>query len=117
MPRKFNTRKKYHVKKGDMVEVVSGNDKGKQGKILTVITKTDRVIVEGVNIRTKHQKPNQQNPQGGRIQIEMPIHISNVMPLDPKSNEPTRIGRKFIEEEGRSRWVRVSKKSGEVLDS
>lgn len=117
MPRKFNQQKKFHVKKGDVVSVISGNDKGKQGKILSVDTKNERVIVEGVNIRTKHQKPNQQNQQGGRVQMEMSIHISNVMPNDPKSGEATRIGRKFISEEGKSRWVRFAKKSGEVLDN
>jgi len=116
MPRKFNQQKKYHVRKGDMVAVISGNDKGKQGKILRVVTESDRVVVEGVNIRTKHEKPNQANPQGARVKIELPIHISNVMPLDPKTNEPTRIGRKQIEKNGKMVWVRFSKTSGEIIE-
>ncbi|MCH8568672.1 MAG: 50S ribosomal protein L24 [Balneolales bacterium] len=121
MPRKFNKQKKLHVKKGDMVKVISGASRGKGkedgiGKVLMVFPETERVLVEGINVRVKHQKPNQEYPQGGRLQKEMPIHVSNVMPLDPVSNEPTRVGRKKIEENGKSRWVRYSKLSGEVLD-
>ncbi len=116
MPRTKNKQKKFHVKKGDIVEVITGVDSGKQGKILQVITRKERVIVEGVNMKTKHHKPSQQYPQGGRIQQEMPVHISNVMPIDPVSGKPTRIGRKKLEESGKSRWVRYSKDSGEVLD-
>ena len=116
MPRTKNKQKKFHVKKGDVVVVITGEDSGKRGKILEVISSKERVIVEGINMRTKHQKPSQQYPQGGRIQQEMPIHISNVMPIDPVSDNPTRIGRKRLEEEGRSRWVRYAKDSGEVLD-
>lgn len=115
MPRKFNKQKKLHVKKGDMVEVISGASRGR-GKVLAVFPDKERVLVEGINIRIKHQKPNQQYQQGGRLEREMPVHVSNVMPLDPVSNEPTRIGRKKIEEDGKTRWVRVSKLSGEVLD-
>lgn len=117
MPRKKNHHKKLHVKRGDIVEVIAGNDKGKRGKILDVNPQKERVIVEGVNIRVKHEKPSQQYQQGGRIEIEMPIHASNVMPLDPVSDNPTRIGRKRIEESGKSRWVRYAKDSGEVLDN
>ncbi len=116
MPRKSNKQKKYHVKKGDTVEVIAGNDKTKRGKVLDIIAKKDRVLVEGVNMRTKHHKPSQQYQQGGRMKQEMPIHISNVMPIDPVSGNPTRIGRKRIEETGKSRWVRYAKDSGEVLD-
>lgn len=116
MPRKFNTNKKFHVKKGDTVQVIAGEDKGSTGKILEVYTKNNRVLVEGVNMRIKHHKPSQQYPQGGRLKQEIPIHISNVMPIDPVSGNPTRIGRKRIEETGKSRWVRYSKESGEVLD-
>lgn len=116
MPRKFNKQKKLHVKRGDTVKVIAGNDKGATGKILDIYPKKDRVLVEGVNIRVKHHKPSQQYPQGGRMEQEMPIHISNVMPLDPVSGNATRIGRKRIEETGKSRWVRYSKESGEVLD-
>ncbi|WP_010285072.1 50S ribosomal protein L24 [Bacillus timonensis] len=101
-----------HVKKGDKVQVISGKDKGKQGVILESYPKKDRVLVEGVNIVKKHSKPSQANPQGGIISQEAPIHVSNVMPLDPKSGTPTRVG--YKEENGKK--VRVAKKSGEVLD-
>lgn len=116
MPRTSNQQKKLHVKKGDIVRVISGNDKGKEGRILTVYPAKERILVEGINMRTKHQKPNQENPQGGRTQREMPIHVSNVMPLDPVSNEPTRIGRMRVEANGKSTWARYAKKSGELLD-
>jgi len=117
MPRKFNKRKKVHVKKGDEVQVIAGNDKGKTGRLLMVMPQEERVIVEGINMRIHHDKPSQQNPRGGRIEREEPIHISNVMVIDPTTGEPTRIGRKRIEEDGKSRWVRYAKVSGEVLDN
>ncbi|MED4402170.1 50S ribosomal protein L24 [Metabacillus fastidiosus] len=101
-----------HVKKGDKVMVISGKDKGKQGVILAAFPKQDRVLVEGVNIVKKHSKPSQVNPQGGIVSQEAPIHVSNVMPLDPKSGEPTRIGYKVVD----GKKVRVAKKSGETLD-
>lgn len=101
-----------HVKKGDKVQVISGKDKGKQGVILQALPKKNRVIVEGINIVKKHAKPSQANPQGGIIDMEAPIHVSNVMPLDPKSNEPTRVGYKIVDGEK----VRIAKKSGEELD-
>ncbi|MBM4764930.1 50S ribosomal protein L24 [Bacillus sp. B15-48] len=101
-----------HVKKGDKVVVISGKDKGKTGNILASFPKQDRVLVEGVNIVKKHAKPSQLNPQGGIISQEAPIHVSNVMPIDPKSGKPTRVG--YKEENGKK--VRVAKKSGEVLD-
>lgn len=116
MSRKFNKQNKLHVKKGDIVSIIAGNDKGQSGRVLMVFPEKQRVLVEGINMRTKHQKPSQENPQGGRVKQEMPIHVSNVLPLDPASNEPTRVGRKRIEEEGKGRWVRYSKLSGEVLD-
>ena len=81
-----------HVKKGDKVMVISGKDKGKTGVILSAFPKKDRVLVEGVNIVKKHSKPSQMNPQGGIISQEAPIHVSNVMPIDPKTGEPTRVG-------------------------
>ncbi|WP_077620224.1 50S ribosomal protein L24 [Bacillus sinesaloumensis] len=101
-----------HVKKGDKVQVISGKDKGKQGVILESFPKKDRVLVEGVNIVKKHSKPSQANPQGGIISQEAPIHVSNVMPLDPKSGTPTRVGYKDVD----GKKVRVAKKSGELLD-
>lgn len=116
MSRKLNTQPKLHVKKGDTVSVLSGNDKGKTGKVLRVYPSKERVLVEGVNIRIKHQKPNQEFPQGGRIEREMPIHVSNVLPLDPSTNQPTRVGRKQIEVNGKTKWVRYAKVSGEILD-
>ncbi len=101
-----------HVKKGDKVVVISGKDKGKQGTILAAYPKKNRVLVEGVNIVKKHSKPSQANPQGGIIRLEAAIHVSNVMPLDPKSGKPTRVGYKI--ENGKK--VRVAKISGETLD-
>jgi large subunit ribosomal protein L24 len=100
-----------HVKKGDKVMVISGKDKGKTGVILTAFPKQDRVIVEGVNIIKKHMKPNQANPQGGIVTQEAAIHVSNVMLIDPKTGEPTRVGYKV--EDGKK--VRVAKKSGEII--
>ncbi|GAA0323414.1 50S ribosomal protein L24 [Bacillus carboniphilus] len=101
-----------HVKKGDKVMVISGKDKGKTGVILAAYPKKNRVLVEGVNIVKKHAKPSQLNPQGGIISHEAAIHVSNVMPIDPKSGQPTRVG--YTEVDGKK--VRVAKKSGEKLD-
>ena len=100
-----------HVKKGDKVMVISGKDKGKTGVVLTAFPKKDRVLVEGVNIIKKHMKPNQANPQGGIVSQEAAIHVSNVMLIDPKTGEPTRVGYKV--EDGKK--VRVAKKSGEII--
>ncbi|MEK3889008.1 50S ribosomal protein L24 [Bacillus sp. FSL K6-3431] len=109
-----------HVKKGDKVMVITGKDKGKTGTILAAFPKKDRVLVEGVNIVKKHSKPSQENPQGGINSQEASIHISNVMIIDPKTNEPTRIGYKKVQvktKDGeKSVSVRVAKKSGELLD-
>ncbi|MBP2242883.1 large subunit ribosomal protein L24 [Cytobacillus eiseniae] len=101
-----------HVKKGDKVMIISGKDKGKTGVILAAFPKQDRVLVEGVNIVKKHSKPSQVNPQGGIINHEAPVHVSNVMPVDPKSGQPTRVGYQTVD----GKKVRVAKKSGEVLD-
>lgn len=105
------------IKKDDMVMVVAGNYKGKTGKVLKVFPSKNRVIVEGVSISKRHTKPNQQNPQGGIIEKEASINASNVMVLDPKSNEPTRVGHKIIidDKTSKKRSVRVSKTSGEML--
>ncbi|ACQ70548.1 50S ribosomal protein L24 [Exiguobacterium profundum] len=100
-----------HVKKGDTVQVMSGKDKGKQGVILKAMPSKNRVVVEGVNVMKKHAKPSQANPQGGILEIEAPIHVSNVMPLDPKTGKPTRVGFKVVD----GKKVRVAK-SGESLD-
>ena len=103
--------KKIHIKKGDTVYVNAGNDKGKTGKVLTVIPDKDRAIVEGVNIVSKHTKPNTKQPQGGIIKQEASVHISNLQLIDPKTNKPTRVGYKF---EG-DKKIRYSKSSGEEI--
>jgi len=117
MPRTSNKQKKLHVRKGDMVRILAGNDRGKEGKVLRVYPKKERVIVEGANVSIHHTRPNQLYPQGGRIEQEMPIHISNVQPLD-SNGDATRIGRKRIDdaETGRGSWIRVAKTTGEELD-
>ncbi|MDY0200452.1 MAG: 50S ribosomal protein L24 [Bacteroidales bacterium] len=104
--------KKLHVKKGDMVFVNAGEYKGKQGKVLEMLVKKERAIVEGVNIISRHTKPNATYPQGGIIKKEAPIHISNLMLVDPTSGKPTRIGRRRNEKD---KLVRYSKKSGEEI--
>lgn len=105
-------QKKLHIKKGDTVFVNAGESKGRQGRVLEVIRKSDRAIVEGINLVSKHTKPNAKSPQGGIIKKEAPVHISNLMLVDPSSGKPTRIGRKST---GKSRLVRYSKKSGEEI--
>ena len=102
------------VVKNDMVVVLSGKYRGKSGKVLKVFPKQNRVIVEGVNIIKRHTKPSQKNQQGGIIEKEAPIHVSNLMVVDPKSGEPTRVGYKYLEDRTK---VRLSKKSGEMLGS
>ncbi|WP_174615408.1 50S ribosomal protein L24 [Virgibacillus ihumii] len=101
-----------HVKKGDKVKVISGKDRGKDGTILEAYPKKDRVLVEGINMTKKHAKPSQDNPQGGILNQEAPIHVSNVMLIDPKSGEPTRVG--YQDNDGKK--VRIAKKSGEAVD-
>ena len=99
------------IKKGDKVQIIAGKDKGKSGKVIQVITKSNKVVVEGVNIITKHQKPTAINPQGGIINKEAPIHISNVMPLDPETGKGTRV--RFEMKDGKK--VRVAVKSGKEI--
>ena len=103
--------KKFHIKKGDTVYVNAGNDKGKTGKVLEVIVDKDRAIVEGINMVSKHTKPNSKQPQGGIIKQEAPIHISNLNLIDPKSGKPTRVGYKMDGE----KKIRYAKKSGEEI--
>ncbi|MDO5035819.1 MAG: 50S ribosomal protein L24 [Porphyromonas sp.] len=103
---------KFHIKKGDTVYVNAGEDKGKTGRVLMVDTKKQRAIVEGINFITKRTKPSAQHPQGGLVKREASVHISNLNPVDPKSNAPTRIGRRRSED---GRLVRYSKRSGEEL--
>lgn len=80
-----------HVKKGDTVEIISGDQKGSTGKVMRVFPDTQRVLVEGLNLVHKHVRPSQKNPQGGRIRVEKPIHISNVLPVSPKSSKASRV--------------------------
>ena len=103
---------KLHIKKGDMVQVMAGDNKGKQGKVLKVEVSKQRAVVEGVNLCKKATKPNAQNPQGGIVEKEAPIHVSNLMVLDPKSGMPTRVGRKA---DAKGKLVRNAKKSGEEI--
>jgi large subunit ribosomal protein L24 len=103
---------KLHIKKGDLVYVISGESKGQQGKVLSVMIKDERALVEGVNMVSKHTKPNSKYPQGGIIKKEAPIHISNLMLIDPATGKPSRIGRKLNE---KGKLVRFSKKSGEEI--
>jgi len=101
-----------HVKKGDTVVVIAGDDKGKTGTIMKVDVSGGKVLVQGINRVYRHLKPSRQHPQGGRIQKEMPIAISNVLPADPKTNQPTRVGFRIGSDGSK---VRFAKKSGEVL--
>ena len=103
---------KLHIKKGDTVKVIAGDDRGKEGRVLSVEAKKNRAIVEGVNIVTKATKPNAQHPQGGLIKKEAPINMSNIMLLDPKSGKPTRIG---FRKNDAGKTVRYSKKSGQEI--
>lgn len=102
---------KFHIKKDDTVKVISGESRGEEGKVLEVYPDKNRALVEGVNIVKRHTKPNATHPNGGIVEQEAPIHLSNLMLVDPKTGEATRIGRK--EEKGK--LVRYSKKSGEVI--
>lgn len=104
--------KKFHIKKGDMVVVNAGEDKGKQGKVLSVDPTKERAIVEGVNMVKKHTKPSATHPQGGIVEQEAGIHISNLTLIDPSTGAPTKVGRK-VQEDGTI--VRYAKKSGEIL--
>ena len=103
---------KFHIKKGDIVIVNAGESKGMQGRVLEVITSKETAIVEGVNMVSKHTKPNAKHPQGGIIKKEAPIHISNLAVVDPSTGKATRIGRRLNEE---GKLVRFSKKSGEEI--
>ncbi len=101
-----------HVKKGDMVVVITGDDKGKTGEVIRVFPDREKVLVQGINRVYKHLRPSRTNPQGGRIQKEMPINISNVLPVDPKTARPTRVGFKINPDGSKER---IAKRSGESL--
>jgi large subunit ribosomal protein L24 len=105
------------IHKNDNVIVISGNDRGKTGKVLKVFPKVSRIIIEGINLRKRHTKPSQKSPQGGIIEKEAPINASNVMLLDPKTNEPTRLGSQIIldEKTGKKKRARVSRSTGEMV--
>lgn len=103
------------IRKDDLVLVVAGNDRGKRGKVLKVFPEKRRVIIEGVNFVKKHQRPTQQNPQGGILTREGSIHISNIMLIDPKSGKPTRIGRKVVGSGETRQRVRYAKSSNEMI--
>lgn len=104
---------KIRVKTGDKVVVIAGKEKAKTGRILKVLPQEGRVIVEGVNIVKRHSKPSQANPEGGIIEKEAPIHVSNVAIADPKTGQATRVGYKILED---GKKVRYAKKSGETID-
>jgi large subunit ribosomal protein L24 len=104
---------KLHVKKDDNVIVITGKDKGKKGRIIAAYPRQNRVLVEGVNMVKRHTRPSPTNQQGGIIEREAPIHVSNVMHIDPKSGKPTRIGYKVLDNGNK---VRVAKRSGQEID-
>jgi len=105
-------QKKLHIKKGDTVSVIAGEAKGQKGRVLEVDREKSKALVEGVNLVSKHTKPNAKAPQGGIIKKEAPVHISNLMVIDPASGKPTRTGRRLNE---KNKLVRYSKKSGEEI--
>ncbi len=104
--------KKFKIRKGDNVVVVSGRDKGKKGSILQVLRRDDRVLVDGVNMVKRHTRPSGAQP-GGIVEKEAPIHVSNIALADPKDGTATRVGHRFLED---GRKVRFAKRSGEVID-
>ncbi|WP_316850332.1 50S ribosomal protein L24 [Pedobacter agri] len=112
MGNKVNTPSKLKIRTGDLVKVISGDSKGQQGKVLSVQIDKNRAIVEGVNLVSKHTKPNAANPNGGIIKKEAALHISNLMLVDPKSGKTTRVGRKLNAD---GKIVRVAKISGEEI--
>ncbi len=101
-----------HVRKGDRVKIIRGNFKGQEGTVLRVLPKDNRVVIEGINLRKRHMKPTQENPEGGIVSFEAPIHASNVMLLDPTTGEPTRIRQRFDEDGTKER---ISARSGNAI--
>jgi large subunit ribosomal protein L24 len=102
------------IRKGDTVEVISGNDRGKRSRVLDVLSDKQRVIVEGVNMRKHHTRPSARDPQGGIIEREAPIHVSNIMVVCPQTDQPTRIRHTQLDN---GKYVRISARSGEMIDS
>jgi large subunit ribosomal protein L24 len=112
MERKFNKQPKLHIRKGDSVTVISGDDKGKTGKVMEIHVEKRRAVVEGINMITKHQKPSAGKPEGGIKKTEGTIHISNLMLIDPATGKTTRTGRKLNDKD---KLQRYSKKTGEFI--
>ena len=112
MERKDNKQAKLKIRKGDLVQVIAGDSKGKQGHVLEVILAKNRVVVEGANMVSKHTKPNAATPNGGIVKKEAALHISNVMLVDAKTGKPSRVGRK---KNADGKLIRVAKKSGEEI--
>lgn len=112
MERKHNKQPKLNLKKGDKVKVIAGEDRNSEGVILEIFLEENRAVVEGVNIVTRHQKPSAGKPEGGLKKTEAPVHISNLMLIDPASGKPTRVGRKLNAE---GKLQRYSKKTGEFI--
>lgn len=114
MENKKNTKTKLHIRKGDTVKVLAGNDKGKTAKVLEVVLSKGRAFVEGVNVVTKHVKPSAEKPEGGIEHTEASIHVSNLMVVDPATGNATRVGRK---ENDKGKLQRYSKKTGEFINN
>lgn len=112
MERTYNKQPKLHIRKGDTVKVIAGDDRGKTGKVLEVLMQKNRAIVEGLNMVTKHQKPSAGKPEGGIKKTEASIHVSNLMLIDPSSGNPTRVGRKLNE---KGKLQRYAKKTGQFI--
>jgi large subunit ribosomal protein L24 len=112
MDRKKNQQPKLHVRRGDQVRILAGDDKGKEGKVLEVNREKRRALVEGANMMTKHTKPSAGKPEGGIMKVESSIHISNLMLIDPASGKATRVGRKLND---KGKLQRYSKKTGEII--
>jgi large subunit ribosomal protein L24 len=112
MERRFNKQPKLHVRKGDTVKVLSGDDKGKQGEILEILSDQRRAVVKGINIITKHEKPSAGKPEGGIKKTEGTIHISNLMLIEPSTGKAVRTGRKL---DAKGKLQRFSKKTGEFI--
>ncbi len=110
-------KSKFRIKSGDQVVVIAGRDKGKSGKVMKLLPKTDRILIEGVNVAKRHSKPSQKDPQGGVVEKTLPVHISNVLLMDPKTQKGTRVGRRLVEGKkgAASTWERISRKSGTVF--
>ena len=99
------------IKKGDNIVVITGSDKGKKGKVFKVFPDLNKIVIEGVNVKKRHKRPTKSNEKGQIINISLPLNVSNVMLIDPKTNKPTRLGKKLIN----GKYVRVSKRSGQEV--